>query len=131
MPEPASRSRERVRSRSRWLTLLGVALLGAIGVGATLWPSPRDEWVTLIEAGDALAGGESVPPGRHDLTPRSAYLLAFHHAQDALDVPRMLLSAERLERLGEHSLAAHVRHVADTVAGAGTIGEPRGDATSR
>lgn len=131
MPEPASRSCERVCARSRWLTLLGVALLGAIGVGATLWPAPRDEWVTLIEAGDALAAGGSVPPGPAGLTPRSAYLLAFHHAQDARDVPRMLAAADRLERLGEHSLAAHVRHVADTVAGAATIGEPRGGATSR
>jgi len=51
-------------------------------------------------------------PTAAGLTPRTAWLLAFHEAQDAGDVARMLLTAQRLERLGEHDLARHVRHVA-------------------
>jgi hypothetical protein len=61
-----------------------------------------------VAAGDAAASGQVVPGG---LSPRAAYLLAFHEAQDALDVPRMLLAAERLERLGETAIAAHLRLV--------------------
>lgn len=68
-----------------------------------------DRWRALIEAGDAAASGQVVPDG---LSPRAAYLLAFHEAQDALDVHRMLVAAERLERLGEPALARHVRHAA-------------------
>jgi hypothetical protein len=45
-----------------------------------------------------------------------AWLLAFHDAQDAGDVARMLLAAERLDRLGEPALASHPRGVAVEVA---------------
>jgi hypothetical protein len=45
-----------------------------------------------------------------------AYLLAFHDAQDREDVARMLLVADRLARLGEAALAAHVREAARFVA---------------
>jgi hypothetical protein len=63
-----------------------------------------------------LAGAEtSVPPPGH-LPPRTAWLLAFHEAQDATDVARMLLAAERLDRLGEPDLARHARRVAAEVA---------------
>jgi hypothetical protein len=51
-----------------------------------------------------------------DTPPRVATLLAFHAAQDAGDVARMLLAATRLESFGEPDLAAHARHAARAVA---------------
>lgn len=94
------------------------AVVLAAGVGlwllATLAPSlpgsqpGRDRWSAWIEAGDAVAEGSAAG----SLAPRAAYLLAFHEAQDALDVHRMLVAATRLERLGEAELARHARRVA-------------------
>jgi hypothetical protein len=102
-----------------------VVLLAAVGVWlvATLAPAlpgsrpVSDRWSALIDVGDAAAPG--APAG--DLAPRAAYLLAFHEAQDALDVHRMLVAAARLERLGEDQLARHARRVAgDAYLGAPT-----------
>ena len=69
-----------------------------------------DEWARLIAAGDALSTG-GAPASRDGvlLTARTAYLLAFHHAQDAADASRMLTAAERLAAVGEHDLAHHAR----------------------
>jgi len=107
------RRHDRARLRGPWIVFLALALLWAVAVGTSLWSRQPDEWVTLIETGDTLAtGGGTMAIGRDSLTARTAYLLAFHHAQDREDVPRMLVAAERLERLGEHDLAAHTRHVA-------------------
>lgn len=63
-------------------------------------------------------GPAASPPAAPDadVPPRIAALLAFHAAQDAGDVARMLLAATRLERLGEPDLAAHVRQAARAVA---------------
>ncbi len=83
-----------------------IAALAPLALGPE--PAPG-RWSALIEAGDGAAGGRRAPDG---LSPRAAYLLAFHEAQDRLDVHRMLVAAERLERLGEAALARHVRHVA-------------------
>jgi hypothetical protein len=93
-----------------------VVLIAGVGLWlcATLAPalpgSPpaMDRWSALIAAGDAAATGS--PAG--GLAPRAAYLLAFHEAQDVLDVHRMLVAATRLERLGEAELACHARRVA-------------------
>ena len=69
-----------------------------------------DEWARLIDAGDALStGGAPVARDGVLLTARTAYLLAFHHAQDAADASRMLTAVERLEAVGEHDLAHHAR----------------------
>ena len=70
-----------------------------------------DQWTTYIERGDALARHGKTAPTRARMTPRAAYLLAFHVAQDAGDVPRMLVAADRLTRLGEHDLAHHAANV--------------------
>ncbi|MGH7318010.1 MAG: hypothetical protein ACRELA_00050 [Candidatus Rokuibacteriota bacterium] len=84
-----------------------VALALMWGLGQSWRP---DEWTRLIEIGDGLlASGGSEARDRADLAPRTVYLLAFHHAQDAADVARMLLVADRLDRLGETDLAQHVR----------------------
>ena len=82
-----------------------IAALAPLALGRG--PVP-DRWRALIEMGDAAASGQVVPDG---LSPRAAYLLAFHEAQDALDVDRMLVAAERLERLGETAVAAHLKLV--------------------
>jgi len=90
-----------MRPRARVLFLAATLLLGVgllcLGVTGT----------------SARAPDEPPPAG---LAPRTAALLAFHEAQDAADVARMLLVAERLARLGEPDLAAHVRHAAREVA---------------
>jgi hypothetical protein len=68
----------------------------------------------LVTLSVALMGTPVPPPGHPP--PRVAWLLAFHDAQDAGDVARMLLAAERLDRLGEPALASHARRVAAEVA---------------
>ena len=121
MPHFTTGSRAGItRGRAVLVAWLVLAALFAIGPAASRRSGPSDEWATLIETGDALAavGGRASLPvaGRDGLTARSAYLLAFHHAQDAMSVERALVAAARLERLGEHALAAHARHVAATLA---------------
>jgi hypothetical protein len=102
--------------------LLRAGVATVVLVVLVVWGSaamtPRvDEWRALVETGDRLAAtGGTVATEAGELTARAAYLLAFHHAQDALDVPRMLSAARRLERLGEADLARHVRDVAREVA---------------
>ena len=49
------------------------------------------------------------PRGPRRLTARTAYLLAFHDAQDAEDLPRMVTAIERLEGAGEAELGATLR----------------------
>ena len=56
------------------------------------------------------------PTGRQRFAARTACLLAFHEAQDARDVPRMLIADDRLARVGERDLAAYGRQVARVVA---------------
>ncbi|HEV8311336.1 MAG TPA: hypothetical protein VGW35_27065 [Methylomirabilota bacterium] len=103
-----------------WLTVTMVAL-AALGFAVVTDPSlARQEvagmpapWATLLGAGDArLAGRISAALPAPGLSARAAYLLAFHAAQDAGDVPGMLAAAERLERLGEPALAAYLRRAA-------------------
>lgn len=96
----------------RFVMLLSVfTLLSAMVVG-TILPQP-DEWQRLIESGDALAAGRRTPVvGSAGLSARAAYLLAFHNAQDAADVRRMLVAADRLDRIGEAAAARHVRQAA-------------------
>jgi hypothetical protein len=110
------RARGMARRAERTL-ITGLALLaGLAALGATLWPTEPDEWAVLLAAGDALAAGRpptpvaAVHPGR--LTPRVAYLLAYHHAQDREEVGRMRVAAGRLDRIGEAALAAQVRAAA-------------------
>jgi hypothetical protein len=67
-------------------------------------------------AGPGRAASPPPPVPDADTSPRIAALLAFHAAQDAGDVARMLLAATRLERLGAPDLAAHVRLAARTLA---------------
>ncbi len=86
-----------------------VALL-SLWLAAGGWRA--DEWQTLLDTGDRLAAsGGSLLTEAGPLSARAAYLLAFHHAQDGRDVRRMLVAAERLERLGEHELALHLRAI--------------------
>ncbi len=114
-------------ARSSWLrpSLLILIALGALRLAAAVWSPPPHEWAHFIEVGDTLARVGGTMATRHgDLTARAAYLLAFHHAQDAEDVPRMLVAADRLDRLGDHDLATHIRHVARTVVAATQDEEP-------
>jgi hypothetical protein len=72
-----------------------------------------DKWARLVDTGDARrAGGGQPGPHAMGLTARTAYLLAFHHAQDAADTRRMLVAADRLEAAGEPELAHHLRTAA-------------------
>lgn len=90
-----------------------VALVVLVAWGGAAVAPRADEWRALVETGDRLAAtGGTVATEAGALTARAAYLLAFHHAQDAVDVPRMLAAAARLERLGEADLARHAREVA-------------------
>ena len=105
-----------------WVRVLAGALivLGALWVaGARTAIAPADDgtdgWTTFVEIGDALAAGAEPPSLHTGLSARAAYLLAFHHAQDAADLGRILIAAARLERLGEHELAQHARRAARTL----------------
>lgn len=93
--------------------LVATVLMQADGLGASLHRAlGLDQWTTYIERGDALSRHRSAAPTRARMTPRAAYLLAFHVAQDAGNVPGMLVAADRLARLGEHELAHHAANVA-------------------
>jgi hypothetical protein len=72
-----------------------------------------DAWTTLVQAVDR-GGPVDLPRGRGAtrLTPRQAYLLAFHEAQDAADPEHVLAVADRLDGIGEAALASHVRWAA-------------------
>ncbi len=98
-----------MRLRVGFIAVTLVALL-SLGVASV---APRaDEWTALVATGDRLAAtGGTVTTEAGELSARAAYLLAFHHAQDALDVERMLAAAERLERLGDVALAACLRSI--------------------
>jgi hypothetical protein len=86
-----------------------MAVLAAWASGTR--PPATDPWTALVEAGDEgrVPAGLSVTPER---AARTAYLLAFHQAQDAGDPEHVLAVADRLDRLGEAALAAHVRRAA-------------------
>ncbi len=76
-----------------------------------------DEWVALVRTGERLAArGSTELAETGELSARAAYLVAFHHAQDALVIKRMLVAAERLDRLGEADPARHARDVTREVA---------------
>ena len=103
--------------RAGWLGVLvaaglALAVLGTAAVKAP--PTSADRGATFLAAGDRLATG--APIAEDGLSARAAYLLAFHEAQDALDVGGMLVAAARLDRVEESALAAHVRRVAADVA---------------
>jgi hypothetical protein len=66
-------------------------------------------WALWLAGPGPAASPPPVPDA--ESSPRIAALLAFHAAQDAGDIVRMLL-----ERLGEAELAAHVRQAVRTVA---------------
>src|SRR5919201_1249981 len=89
----------------------------ALGVGAVYrYAMPPAEATRWLRAGDLIATGSPSPAGTPaGLTARAAYLLAFHHAQDALDVAGMRVAAGRLERLGEQGLAEWMRLAARDV----------------
>jgi hypothetical protein len=70
----------------------------------------------MVQTGDELAAGElTATLGGQPLTAGKAYLLAFHHAQDAGDIEHVLAVADRLDAASEPGLAAHVRRAADTL----------------
>jgi hypothetical protein len=71
-------------------------------------------WALWLAGPGPAASPPPVPDA--ESSPRIAALLAFHAAQDAGDIVRMLLAATRLERLGEAELAAHVRQAVRAVA---------------
>jgi len=103
-----------MRLRAGFIAVTLVALL-SLGV-ATVAPR-ADEWAALVATGDRLAAtGGTVTTEAGELSARAAYLLAFHHAQDALDVYRMLLIADRLDQAGEDHLAARLRAMTRHVA---------------
>jgi hypothetical protein len=116
--------RDRTEGILSFLSLcLALALLGSLVLGREFGSSPHSEWTRLLGVGDTLAqdGGTTAvngawPSRSGRVTARSAYLLAFHEAQDAEDVSRILIVADRLARIGEWDLAAHGRQVARVVA---------------
>lgn len=84
------------------------ALLGLADAWERGWALLNpDPWAVLMRTGDRLGFPEA--DARRPLGARTAYLLAFHHAQDAGDVGRMLAATERLAALGERELADHLR----------------------
>jgi hypothetical protein len=103
------------RVRVRVLVFVVILALSALGSRLGVRSAPPDEWERLVALGDRFATepGSPLParPGQ-PTTARMAYLLAFHEAQDREDLARILLAAERLERIGETALAAHVREAA-------------------
>lgn len=103
------------RLRALLVLLVAAVLLCAAALGADrLRP---DDWQRLIRIGDVLAaGGRPADPKAAGLSARAAYLLAFHHAQDATDIARMRVAADRLERLGEAALARELRWTVARVA---------------
>lgn len=108
---PATESRGQPVPLATALRRAAAGLMGPAGpVSRFRQRMGPDEWVRLIDAGDALStGGAPVARDGVLLTARTAYLLAFHHAQDVADASRMLTAAERLEAVGEHDLAHHAR----------------------
>lgn len=113
------------RLRALAVVLVAAALLGTAALGADrLRP---DDWQRLIRIGDVLAaGGRPADPEAAGLSARAAYLLAFHHAQDAADIARMRVAGDRLEGLGEVALARELRWITAWVAGGeGATGSPR------
>jgi hypothetical protein len=103
--------RASVAALGREVRLAASTLAGSAGPMARLRRLIEgDRWQQLIDTGDALraSGGRVVKDGVA-LTARTAYLLAFHAAQDAADVRRMLEAADRLQALGEHHLAELAR----------------------
>lgn len=109
-----------MRRRGRWLAMLA-GTLGALAVVAGTRGSARDgadAWTALMHAG-AHGGPVDLPltGKRMRLTPRQAYLLAFHEAVDTGDPEHTLAVAERLDALGEVDLAARVRRAADRILG--------------
>ena len=117
MPEQVRQRTGRIRPEVVLLVALAALCLAAVGTLRLSSPAP-DEWERLVEIGDTLArvGGtmDAGPTGPRGLTARTAYLLAFHHAQDASNVPRMVETVERLEGAGEVELAATLRRAVGT-----------------
>ncbi len=103
------------RLRALVVLLVAAALLCTAALGADrLRP---DDWQRLIRIGDILAaGGRPADPEAAGLSARAAYLLAFHHAQDAEDLGRMLAAADRLDQIGEAAAARHVRQAVASMA---------------
>ena len=111
MLEPI-RPRAALPTRPAVLLLLALAILWSLIVGSGLGRQSPDTWTRFMAIGDTLArvGGtmDAGPPGPRGLTARTAYLLAFHEAQDAMDGLRMRVAANSLANLGEARLASHL-----------------------
>jgi hypothetical protein len=112
--------RLRPTTRGRWW-LLAAAFTAALCFGLSAG-APRREgqaaeaWTALVRAGDeAVAGQPTAGRGGHPLTARTAYLLAFHEAQDAEDLEHAFAVADRLHAAREPDLAAHVRRAAEAL----------------
>ncbi len=76
-------------------------------------------WLLAATAGGSLlavALGGRPPAAPGPPPPRAAALLAFHEAQDRLDVHAMLRAAERMDGLGEAALAGDLRRLTREVA---------------
>jgi hypothetical protein len=120
----------------RWLPALALALAGCLAVVAAREaraPRRGDAWTALVQAGDALARGARPgvsAPGR-PVTPRAAYLLAFHVAQDAGDPEHALAVADRLDALGEPDLATHVRRATERLLAEPDVAGPAAVAAGR
>src|SRR5262249_49624277 len=100
-------------SRRRRLAAM-VALTGLLAVVAVGTGRPaEDKWTRLIRTADTLArlgdATDAWSRGAAGRAARTAYLLAFHAAQDAMRGDRMAVVAQRLDGLGERELARHVR----------------------
>jgi hypothetical protein len=120
MPDPLSRRRRRTVTIVALILLTGA--LAAAALGGRGQPA-EDDWTRLVRTGDTLArvGGrmDAGSRGVAGLTARTAYLLAFHAAQDAMRADRMEVVAQRLDALGERDLARHVRRASSALLPAG------------
>jgi len=116
MPDFTSQRHPRALAVLALAPLLGILALAGVDARGR---ATEDDCTRFVRIGDALAkvGGtaEAIPRGPRGLTARTAYLLAFHAAQDTMHADRMATAAARLDAIGERDLARHLRRASATL----------------
>ena len=116
MPDFTSQKPPRVLAVLALVPLLGVLALAGVDARGR---AAEDDWTRFVRIGDTLTkvGGtmDASPRGPRGLTARTAYLLAFHAAQDTMRADRMATAVARLDAIGERDLARHLRRASATL----------------